>query len=92
MLVGLVKQALHKLEIVLFQHVLFVVLVFHEVGELLLEVVEEHRVLVDVLKEELPCRLTVLVKLDLAVRGVQVEEGVKGVVVDLLPRLDRLCH
>ena len=58
-----------------------VVLVLDEVVELLVEVVEEDRVLVDVLQEVRARRLTVLVELDLPVRAVQVQHGVEGVVI-----------
>src|SRR5690606_9791914 len=81
--VGVVEDLLEELERVLVEHLALVVAVLDEVVQLLPQVVEEDRVLVDVLQEVLPRRLLVLVELDLAVGAVQVEERVEGVVVHL---------
>ena len=79
--VGEVVELLDELERVLREHRRLVVLLLDEVVEALLERVEEHRVLVHVLQEVLPRSALVGVELDLAVRVVQVQHRVEGVVV-----------
>ena len=81
--VGLLVQLLDIREIVLVQDVLLVVALVHQVLQLLFQVVEEHRVLVDVLEEVLASRRTVRVELDVSVRVVQVKLRVQRVVVQL---------
>ena len=81
--VGLLVQLLHVREVVLVEHMLLVVALIHQVLQLLLKVVEEHRVLVDVLEEVLASSLTIRVKLDASVRVVQVKLRVQRVVVKL---------
>ena len=88
--VGEVVELLDELERVLREHRGLVVLLLDEVVEALLERVEEHRVLVHVLQEVLPRRALVGVELDLAVRVVQVEHRVEGVVVHPLEARVRL--
>ena len=79
--VRLLVQLLNVREVVLIQDVLLVVALVHQVLQLLLQVVEEHRVLVNVLQEVLASGLTVRVELDASVRVVQVELRVQRVVV-----------
>ena len=81
--VGLLVQLLNVREVVLIQDVLLVVALVHQVLQLLFQVVEEHRVLVDVLEEVLASRRTVRVELDVSVRVVQVKLRVQRVVVQL---------
>ena len=81
--VGLLVQLLNVREVVLIQDVLLVVALVHQVLQLLFQVVEEHRVLVDVLEEVLASGLTVRVELDASVRVVQVKLRVQRVVVQL---------
>ena len=88
--VGEVVELLDELERVLLEHGGLVVLLLDQVVEALLEGVEEHRVLVDVLQEVLPRGALVGVELDLAVRVVQVEHRVEGVVVHPLEARVRL--
>jgi hypothetical protein len=76
-----VVEALDELERVLLEHGALVVLLLDEVVEPLLERVEEHRVLVDVLQEVLARRPLVGVELDLPVLAVEVQHRVEGVVV-----------
>lgn len=82
--VGEVVELLDELHRVLLDDGTLVVLLLHEVVQALLERVEEHRVLVHVLQEVLPCGALVGVELDLAVRVVQVEHRVEGVIVETL--------
>ena len=65
--VGALEQRFDEVEGVLVNNLLFVVVVAQQVVEFFLQVVEEHGVLVDVLEEELVGRLTILIKLDVAV-------------------------
>ena len=65
--VGALEQGFDEVEGVLVNNLLFVVVVAQQVVEFFLQVVEEHGVLVDVLEEELVGRLTILIKLDVAV-------------------------
>ena len=81
--VGLLVEGLDVLHRVLVQDVPLVVALLHQVVQLLLQVVEEHRVLVDVLEEVLACSRTIRVELDAPVRVVQVELRVQRVVVQL---------
>ena len=62
----------------------------HQVAQLLIQVVEEHRVLVDVLQEVLTCRTTIGLELDVPVRVVQVQHRVQRVVVQ--PRFVVIRH
>src|SRR5699024_9277377 len=78
-----VGQALDELEGVLVQHLLLVVLVLHEVVELLAQIVEEDGVGVDVLEEVLARSLAVTLELDATVRIVQIEHGVECVIVEI---------
>ena len=57
--VGAVVELVMKFERVLVEHLALVVLLLDQVVELLLQVVEEHRVLVHVLQEVLVCGLAV---------------------------------
>ena len=81
--VGGLEGELDELRGVLVQDVALVVALLDQVLELLLQVVEEDRVLVDVLKEVLPSCLMVGVELDLAVRVVEVQLRVERVVVQI---------
>jgi len=81
--VGSFEGGLDELRGVLVQDVALVVALLDQVLELLLQVVEEDRVLVDVLEEVLPGRLVVGVELDPAVRVVEVQLRVERVVVQL---------
>lgn len=81
--VGLLVESLDVGEVVLIQHVAFVVALVDQVLQLLLQVVEEHRILVDVLEEVLACSRTIGVELDAPVRVVQVKLRVQRVVVQL---------
>ena len=81
--VGLLIQRLNIREVVLIQDVLLVVALIHQVLQLFLQVMEEHRVLVDMLEEVLASSLTIRVKLDASVRVVQVKLRVQRVVVQL---------
>src|SRR6201999_1929937 len=78
------------------ENLTLVVVLADQVVELLVLVVEEHRVLVDVLQEVLMGSFPVLVELDLAVRVVQIQPRVERVVVRLVgqhvrARCYRLC-
>ena len=81
--VGGLEGGLDELRGVLVQDVALVVALLDQVLELLLQVVEEDRVLVDVLEEVLPGRLVVGVELDPAVRVIEVQLRVERVVVQL---------
>ena len=81
--VGGLEGGLDELRGVLVQDVALVVALLNQVLELLLQVVEEDRVLVDVLEEVLPGRLMVGVELDPALRVVEVQLRVERVVVQL---------
>ncbi len=81
--VGGLEGVLDELRGVLVQDVALVVALLDQVLELLLQVVEEDRVLVDVLEEVLPSRLVVGVELDPAVRVVEVQLRVERVVVQI---------
>jgi len=89
--VGVVEQLTHVVARVPVEHLALVVVLLDQVVQLLVQVVEEDRVLVDVLQEVLPRRLTVLFELDVPVRVVEVEHGVERVVIHPLPlaRLSR---
>ena len=75
---------------ILVQHFGIVIAFVHQVAQLLIQVVEEHRVLVDVLQEVLTCRTTIGLELDVPVRVVQVQHRVKRVVVQ--PRFVVIRH
>ena len=81
--VGGLEGGLDELRGVLVQDVALVVALLDQVLELLLQVVEEDRVLVDVLEEVLPGRLVVGIELDPALRVVEVQLRVERVVVQL---------
>ena len=81
--VGAFEQRLDIREVVLGEDFGLVVALPHEVVEFFLEVVEEHRVLIDVLEEVLACGLAVGLKLDVPVLVVEVQLSVEGVVVEL---------
>ena len=80
--VGGLEDLLDEVRGVLVQDVALVVALLDQVLQLLLQVVEEHGVLVDVLEEELARSLVIGVELDLPVRVVEVQLGVEGVVVE----------
>jgi hypothetical protein len=80
LLVGAVEQVTDEVHRVLVEGFALVVLVLHQVVELLLEVMEEDRVVVHVLQEVLVGSLAVSLELDLAVRTVQVQHRVQLVV------------
>ena len=75
---------------ILVQHVGIVIAFIHQVAQLLVQVVEEHRVLVDVLQEVLARRTTIGLELDVPVRVVQVQHRVQRVVVQ--PRFVVIRH
>lgn len=80
--VGGLEGLLDEVRGVLVQDVALVVALLDQVLQLLLQVVEEHGVLVDVLEEVLARSLVIGVELDLPVRVVEVQLGVEGVVVE----------
>ena len=84
LLVRAVVELADEVHRVLVEGLALVVLVLHQVVELLFQVVEEHRVVVHVLQEVLVRSLTVGLELDLAVRAVQVQHGVELVVAQAL--------
>ena len=79
-----IQQRLDEVARVLVENLTLVVVLLDQVVELLVLIVEEHRVLVDVLQEVLVGGLAVLVELDLAVRVVQIQHRVERVVVRLI--------
>src|SRR6185312_14632569 len=81
--IGPVQQRLDEVARVLVEHLALVVVLLEQVVELLVDVVEEHSVLVDVLAEVLVRGFPVLVELNLAVGIVEVQHRVERVVVDL---------
>ena len=81
--VGPIEQRLDEVARVLVENLTLVVILLDEVVELLVLIVEEHRVLVDVLQKVLMGGFPVLVELDLAVRVVQIQHRVERVVVRL---------
>ena len=81
--VGPVEQRLDEVARVLVEHLALVVVLLEQVVELLVLIVEEHRVLVDVLQKVLMRGFPVLVELDLAVFVVQIEHRIERVVVRL---------
>ena len=81
--VGAIQQRLDEVARVLVEHLALVVVLLDQVVELLVLVVEEDRVLVDVLQEVLVRGFPVLVELDLAVGVVQIQHRVQRVVVRL---------
>ena len=84
LLVRAVVELADEVHRVLVEGFALVVLVLDEVVELLLEVVEEHGVVVHVLQEVLVRGLAVGLELDLAVRAVEVQHGVELVVAQAL--------
>ena len=82
--VSLIEQRRDEAEVVLVEHLLLVVALFHQVVELFLQRVEEHRILVHVLQEILTRRFTILVELQTAIGVVQVQHGVERVVIERL--------
>ena len=88
--VGLVPDVALEIARILIQHVGIVIAFVHQVAQLLIQVVEEHRVLVDVLQEVLTCRTTIGLELDVPVRVVQVQHRVQRVVVQ--PRFVVIRH
>ena len=84
-LVGAAEEVLDELERVLLEGLGLVVVVLLQVLELLLEVVEEHRVGVHVLQEVLARGGVVGLELDAPVRPVQVQHGVQLVIAEVLP-------
>ena len=88
--VGLVPDVALEIARILVQHVGVVIAFVHQVAQLLIQVVEEHRVLVDVLQEVLTCRTTIGLELDVPVRIVQVQHRVERVVVQ--PRFVVIRH
>src|SRR5262249_52156103 len=87
--VGPVEQALDEVAAVLIENLTLVVVLLGQVVELLVDVVEEHRVLVDVLAEVLMRSLHILVELNIAVGVVQIQHRVERVVVRLPGRVRR---
>ncbi len=85
--VGLLEQRLDERAAVLLENLCLVIVLFDQVVQLLVEIVEEDGVLVDVLQEVLVRGLAVLVELDLTVGTVQVQHRVEGVVVHDLARI-----
>ena len=75
---------------VLVKHFGIVIAFVHQIAQLLIQVVEEHRVLVDVLQEVLARRTTIGLELDVPVRVVQVQHRVQRVVVQ--PRFVVIRH
>ena len=88
--VGLVPDVALEIARILVQHVGVVIAFVHQVAQLLIQVVEEHRVLVDVLQEVLTCRTTIGLELDVPVRVVQVQHRVQRVIVQ--PRFVVIRH
>ena len=84
-LVGTIEQAPDELERVLLERLGLVVVVLLQVVELLLQVVEEHRVGVDMLQEVLARGRVVGLELDATVGAVEVQHGVELVVAEVLP-------
>src|SRR5262249_52679993 len=78
-----VDQALDEVAAVLIENLTLVVVLLDQVVELFVDVVEEHRVLVDVLTEVLMRGLAVLVELNLPVGVVQIQHRVERVVIRL---------
>lgn len=87
--VGALEEVADEVHRVLVERLTLVVLVLHQVVELLLEVVEENRVVVHVLQEVLVRSLAVGVELDLPVRSVQVEHRVQLVIAQVLEAVGR---
>jgi hypothetical protein len=81
LVIGMVEEVAHKIEGILVQHLLLVVTLRHQIIELLPEIVEEDRVLVDVLEEILLGRLPVLVELDFSIRVIKVQHGVERMII-----------
>ena len=81
--IGAVDQALDEVAAVLIENLTLVIVLLDEVVELLVLIVEEHRVLVDVLTEVLVRGSHVLVELNLAVGVVQIQHRVERVVIRL---------
>ncbi len=79
--VGLLEKALDEVEGVSIDHVFFVVVVFQEEFELLLESVEEDSVLVDVLEEELAGCFLVGLEANLSVLVIDIQHRVQRVVI-----------
>ncbi|MCY1229136.1 hypothetical protein D9M72_414930 [compost metagenome] len=84
LLVRTVEELADEVHRVLVEGLALVVLVLHQVVELLFQVVEEHGVVVHVLQEVLVRGLAVRLELDLPVRPVQVQHGVQFVVAQPL--------
>jgi len=83
-----VDQELDELARVLVQNLGLVVVLLDEVVQLLVEIVEEHGVLVDVLQEVLIGSLAILLELDLTVGAVQIEHRVERVVIHVAVAAD----
>ncbi len=87
----MLEQRFDECARILLEHLGLVVVLLDEVVELLVEVVEEDRVLVDVLQEVLTGGGHILVELDLAVGAVQIQHRVERVVVEILERIVEVC-
>ena len=81
--VGAVDQALDEVARVLVENLTLVIVLLDQVVELLVLIVEEHRVLVDVLAEVLMRGFAILLELDIAVGVVQIQHRVERVVIRL---------
>ena len=88
--VGLIPDMALEIARILVQHFGIVIAFVHQVAQLLVQVVEEHRVLVDVLQEVLARCTTIGFELDVPVRVVQVQHRVQRVVVQ--PRFVVIRH
>ena len=84
LLVRAVVELADEVHRVLVEGFALVVLVLHQVVELLFQVMEEHGVVVHVLQEVLVRGLAVSLELDLAVGAVQVQHGVQLVIAQPL--------
>lgn len=82
MRIGLPKQALDKAELILLQYLSFIVTFFYQIAQFLLQIVEEHRILVYVLKEIASCRQPVFFKLNVPVSVIEIQHGIERMVIE----------
>jgi len=78
----MIVEIAHEVEGILVQHFLLVIALGHQIIEFFPEVMEEHRVLVDVLEEVLFRRLPVLVELDPSLFVIEVQHCVQRMIVE----------
>ncbi len=89
LVIGMIEEIAHEIEGILVQHFALVIAFGDQIIEFFTQIVKEHRVLVDVLKEILLRGLTVAFKLDFAFIVIKVQHRIKRVIIE--PGFRQLC-